>query len=433
MINLDYQSRKPIYMQIVDGIERYVALEILKPEQQIPSIRDLATELGINPNTVKKAYEELEKRGVKIEKPDYTDEATSMGAAVTGGVGIGIVSIVSPIYISEVSPAKIRGTLVSLYQLAVTVGFLLAYLANWVIDAGGDLAVAGNLWTNMWNAEMWRGMLGSETLPALLFFSIIFFIPESPKWLIVKGKLDKASMDENDTLTVTCKIKNTGAVAGYEIAQLYVADKESTIYRPAKELKGFKKVWLEPGESKEVEIELCKRAFAFYNVNINDWCVESGDFDILVGASSADIRLSATVNVSAEAVSIPDYSAVAPLYYTGDVQNVPDDQFIAVLGRELPPATYDPNRKLSIQDTFESCAHTKNGARFYKLLSTVIPAGFAQAIALQTPIKNFISMSFSIFSPAMAEGLLVILNEDKMAKGLGMIFKSPFLAVKTTK
>ena len=113
---------------------------------------------------------------------------------IIGGVGIGIVSIVSPIYISEVSPAKIRGTLVSLYQLAVTVGFLLAYLANWVIDAGGDLAVAGNLWTNMWNSEMWRGMLGSETLPALLFFTIIFFIPESPKWLIVKGKLDKASI-----------------------------------------------------------------------------------------------------------------------------------------------------------------------------------------------------------------------------------------------
>ena len=129
---------------------------------------------------------------------------------IIGGVGIGIVSIVSPIYISEVSPAKIRGTLVSLYQLAVTVGFLLAYLANWVIDAGGDLAVAGNLWTNMWNAEMWRGMLGSETLPALLFFTIIFFIPESPKWLIVKGKLDKAS-------TVLAKIYASDAEVKEEI------------------------------------------------------------------------------------------------------------------------------------------------------------------------------------------------------------------------
>ena len=112
---------------------------------------------------------------------------------IVGGIGIGIVSIVSPIYISEVSPAKIRGTLVSLYQLAVTVGFLLAYLANWVIDSNGSMEVSGSLWTNIWNSEMWRGMLGSETLPALLFFFIIFFIPESPKWLIVKGKTDKAA------------------------------------------------------------------------------------------------------------------------------------------------------------------------------------------------------------------------------------------------
>ena len=113
---------------------------------------------------------------------------------IVGGVGIGIVSIVSPIYISEVSPARIRGTLVSLYQLAVTIGFLLAYLMNWVIDVNGNLAVSGDLWTNIWNCEMWRGMLGSETLPALLFFLVIFFIPESPKWLIVNGKLDKASL-----------------------------------------------------------------------------------------------------------------------------------------------------------------------------------------------------------------------------------------------
>lgn len=116
---------------------------------------------------------------------------------IIGGIGIGIVSIVSPIYISEVSPAKIRGTLVSLYQLAVTIGFLLAYLMNWVIDANIDPALAGgqdlSLWQRMMNTEAWRGMLGSETIPALLFFTIIFFIPESPKWLIVNGKLSKAT------------------------------------------------------------------------------------------------------------------------------------------------------------------------------------------------------------------------------------------------
>lgn len=226
-------------------------------------------------------------------------------------------------------------------------------------------------------------------------------------------KLDKASMTDGDTLTVSFNVKNTGDVPGYEIAQLYVADKESTIYRPEKELKAFKKVWLNPGEAKEIKLSLNKRAFAFYNVNISDWCVESGEFDILVGASSADIRLSATVNVSGSTENIPDYSAVAPLYYSGDVQNVPAEQFVAVLGRELPPANYDPNRALSIQDTFESCKHTKNGARFYKLLTTVVPAGFAQAIALQTPFRDFISMSGGVMSEDMADGLVKWIAGEK--------------------
>ena len=113
---------------------------------------------------------------------------------IIGGVGIGVVSIVSPIYISEVSPARIRGTLVSLYQLAVTAGFLLAYMANWGIDSNVNTEITSDsLWYRMFNTEAWRGMLGSETLPALLFFFIIFFIPASPRWLITKGRISKAS------------------------------------------------------------------------------------------------------------------------------------------------------------------------------------------------------------------------------------------------
>ncbi len=226
-------------------------------------------------------------------------------------------------------------------------------------------------------------------------------------------KLDKTSMKDSETLKVSFTVKNTGDVSGYEIAQLYVADKESTIYRPAKELKGFKKVWLNPGEAKEITIELSKRAFAFYNVNINDWCVETGAFDILVGASSADIKLSATVNVEGTTENIPDYSETAPSYYTSNIQNISEKEFVAVLGRELPPSTYDPNRALSIADTFESCSHTKNGKRMYKLLSLVVPAGFAQAIALQTPFRDFISMSGGVFSEQMADGLVKCLSGEK--------------------
>ena len=113
---------------------------------------------------------------------------------IIGGVGIGVVSIVSPLYISEVSVAQYRGRLVSLYQLAVTVGFLGAYLVNYQLlawaESGTQLSVD---WLNkVFITEVWRGMLGMETLPAILFFIIIFFIPESPRWLIVRGKDLKA-------------------------------------------------------------------------------------------------------------------------------------------------------------------------------------------------------------------------------------------------
>ena len=106
-----------------------------------------------------------------------------------GGFGIGIVSIVSPIYISEVSPAQVRGTMVSLYQLFITIGFLLAYLMNFIILKGATLdATDPELGKAMFNQEYWRGMLGCEAIPDLLFLVLIFFIPESPRWLAVRGE-----------------------------------------------------------------------------------------------------------------------------------------------------------------------------------------------------------------------------------------------------
>ena len=103
-------------------------------------------------------------------------------------------------------------------------------------------------------------------------------------------KLSSNSIKDTDEVTVSFKIKNVGEYDGAEIAQVYVKDVESTIFRPEKELKGYKKVFLKSGEETEVEISLSKRAFAFYNVNAEDWCVESGKFDILVAASSRDIK-----------------------------------------------------------------------------------------------------------------------------------------------
>ncbi|CCZ09891.1 sugar porter family MFS transporter [Culturomica sp.] len=113
---------------------------------------------------------------------------------IIGGVGIGVVSIISPLYISEISVACYRGRLVSLYQLAVTVGFLGAYLVNYALLNNASVgSVSGvSLWNQVFYTEVWRGMLGMEALPAILFFGVIFFIPESPRWLILRRHTESA-------------------------------------------------------------------------------------------------------------------------------------------------------------------------------------------------------------------------------------------------
>ncbi len=237
-------------------------------------------------------------------------------------------------------------------------------------------------------------------------------------------KLSADSINDTDTLTVSFKIKNTGSVDGAEIAQLYVSDEESTIYRPIQELKGFKKVFLKVGEEKEVSIELNKRSFAYYNVNIHDWHVESGAFKIMVGASSRDIKLTATINVNStvEAV-VPDYRATADKYYKADITAITDEEFASVLGRELNQNAAVAYPNLTIANTLEDSAAGKNGKKVVNLLRKFVgDEGMACAIALQTPIKNFISMSMGVFSPKMAGELLDVLNDKKpLVSGIALM------------
>ncbi len=123
-------------------------------------------------------------------------------ARFVGGLGIGAASMLSPLYISEIAPAKIRGTLVSLYQLAIVIGINLIYFVNFRIAAQGDAA---------WNVDTgWRYMMGSGMLPALLFFVLLFLVPESPRWLIKKGRNDEAL----DTLAKVNGAEQAGVLAG---------------------------------------------------------------------------------------------------------------------------------------------------------------------------------------------------------------------------
>ena len=123
-------------------------------------------------------------------------------------------------------------------------------------------------------------------------------------------RVDKESMKDTDTMTVSVDVTNTGKMAGKEVVQLYVADKESTVIRPVKELRDFAKVELAPGETKTVSFTLGKRAFAYYSVKLHDWHVETGEFDIMIGQSSRDIVLTKTVTVES--------TVKLPFVYTTD-------------------------------------------------------------------------------------------------------------------
>lgn len=127
-------------------------------------------------------------------------------ARFIGGVGVGAASMLSPLYISESAPAKIRGRLVSIYQLAIVLGINIIYIVNYFISVTGD---------QVWNVEYgWRWMLGSEVIPAGIFFFLLFLVPETPRWLLANGQDNKArsvltSINGDAALDIENEIKST--------------------------------------------------------------------------------------------------------------------------------------------------------------------------------------------------------------------------------
>lgn len=229
---------------------------------------------------------------------------------------------------------------------------------------------------------------------------------------------------ETQDVVVSFSISNTGSRDGAEIAQIYVSDPVSTVFRPQKELKAFRKVFLKAGETKSVSITLDRRAFAFFSVEKGQWVVESGTFKIAVGASSRDIRLSAELTVEAEdETSVgPDLRETAPAYYTADIDRMTDRQFEAVYGQKLPSDRADDTGRIDMLCCLNDAKHTKWGAVACSLLTKIMTkmgssgngdGKMLAAMATQIPIRNFVAMSMGVFSPGMANGLLKILNDDE--------------------
>jgi len=241
-------------------------------------------------------------------------------------------------------------------------------------------------------------------------------------------KLKKKNLTKGEGAKVTFTIKNTGDVAGSEIAQVYVAKPESKTFRAPKELKGFVKIHLDPGEEKKVTVELDDRAFAFWNTATEDWCVESGEYKILVGASSRDIRLEAVAKMKSEDdEAIVDLRESAGVYFDGDPARAREDDFKVIYGGEFklaPEITSDSlNNSIErskdkglakfIYNTVDLAMKPKGGVGSSMITNTI----------MQTPIRNYVSMSNGLFTEDMADGLLKVFEGKDVAKGVGKIAK----------
>lgn len=181
-----------------------------------------------------------------------------------------------------------------------------------------------------------------------------------------------------DETGITCTITNTGAVAGAEIVQVYVGAVNPGYYGSPRELKGFAKVILQPGESHQVGIAFDDHTFARFDAQVGHWIVEPGERLIEIGASSRDIRLTARLMVQGDEVQAVDAHNELPSYYSGDVQAVGDDEFARLLGRPLPHATWDRTAPLTLDATISQLSYQNFlGRSIYGVLTGVRKLLFA--------------------------------------------------------
>ena len=254
-------------------------------------------------------------------------------------------------------------------------------------------------------------------------------------------KLSSDKINDNDKLTITFNIKNTGKYDGFEVAQVYVKDIESTIFRPEKELKGFDKVFIKAGESATVSIELDKRSFAYYNVDVKDWVVESGEFEILVGASSRDIKLSSVVSVKGnDNITHPDYKESAPVYYNMvDAEEIPVEQFEAIYGDKMPPNMPAKRGEFDKNTTIGEMKCCIIGKLFCKFAPAVIKSQVPDAdmttmLMLQQgmeemPMRGLSGVTSGLLDNIVTEGIILWGNRHRL-KGLGKMLKGLFLSIK---
>ena len=222
---------------------------------------------------------------------------------------------------------------------------------------------------------------------------------------------DMAVDEQGVSLTVT----NTGSVAGTEIVQLYVAKKNSELFRPAKELKGFARVTLAPGEKQRITITLDDKAFRFWNVKANRWEIEGGEYDLLVGASVEDIRLCEKISVHGTATVHPYEDRDLDCYYKGDVLHVSDADFEKLLGHPIPNGKTKIDRNLTLGEL--NHARSPLGWLVWLVLTILLDVSYKRGkpdlnilFQYNMPLRALAKMTNGAISMGMVDGIVMELQ-----------------------
>ena len=222
---------------------------------------------------------------------------------------------------------------------------------------------------------------------------------------------DMAADEQGVSLTVT----NTGSVAGTEIVQLYIAKKNSELFRPAKELKGFARVTLAPGEKQRITITLDDKAFRFWNVKANRWEIEGGEYELLVGASVEDIRLCEKISVHGTATVHPYEDVDLDCYYKGNVLSVSDADFEKLLGHPIPNGKTKIDRNLTLGEL--NHARSPLGWLVWLVLTILLDVSYKRGkpdlnilFQYNMPLRALAKMTNGAISMGMVDGIVMELQ-----------------------
>lgn len=241
---------------------------------------------------------------------------------------------------------------------------------------------------------------------------------------------------EADSHGVSLDVTNTGSRDGAEVVQIYIGKEQrgsayGCVYRPKKELKGFRKVFIRAGETMRVEIPLDDKAFRYFNAETNTWETEGGVYQVMAAANVQDIRLTAAVTVEGTSTPLPAGQSGIAAYEQAAVRNVSDGDFRALLGREIPPAFWDQEKGLELNDALCQMSYAKS--RFARLVFRILDRLLKDSMKKETPDLNLMfiynvpfrgiaKMSNGMVTMEMAEAMVEAVN-GRFFRGVGHLIR----------